>query len=63
MDSTTPGETYYSISKLFVPRRRAEDSAGARRGEVDKGTDNLEMELFFPVPCGREGDDGLEKFD
>jgi hypothetical protein len=33
-----------SISKLFVPRRRAEDSAVARRGEVDKGTGNLEME-------------------
>jgi hypothetical protein len=37
----------YSISKLFVPRRRAEDSAGARRGEADKGTGNLEMELLI----------------
>ena len=35
----------YSISKSFVTRRRAADSAIARQGEVDKVTDDLEMEL------------------
>ena len=33
-----------SISKSFVTRRRAADSAVARQGEVDKVTDGLEME-------------------
>ena len=34
-----------SISKSFVPRRRAADSAVARQGEVDKGTGDLEAVL------------------
>jgi len=33
-----------SISKSIVTRRRAEDSAVARQGEVDKVTVDLEME-------------------
>jgi len=33
-----------SIYKSFVTRRRAADSAVARQGEVDKVTDDLEME-------------------
>jgi hypothetical protein len=39
--------TCHSISKSFVPRRRAVDSAVARQGEVDKGTGDLEMESNF----------------
>ena len=35
----------YSISRSFVARNRAEDSANARRGESDKVTDGLGLEL------------------
>jgi hypothetical protein len=38
------GMTAYSISKSFVTRRQAADSAMARQGEVDKVTDDFEME-------------------
>ncbi|GHU26899.1 hypothetical protein AGMMS50256_05330 [Betaproteobacteria bacterium] len=44
-DRTTQHGRAYSISKSFVTRRRAADSAVARQGEVDKVTDDLEMEL------------------
>ena len=36
-----------SISKSFVTRSYASDSAVARRGEGDNVTDGLESELFF----------------
>ena len=40
------GYTNYSIFKSFVTRSEAEDSAVARRGERDKVTDGLELELL-----------------
>ena len=43
-------ETPYSIYKSLVTRRRAADSAVARQGEVDKVTDDLEMELRTSLP-------------